>query len=616
MGKSLLMRMYSVTLTAAFAAVLLITISGRVSAQGCTQPSFTPASPVAVGSYPAAITNGDFNGDGDLDLATANYVGNNVSVLIGNGTGGFTPAVNFGNVSSPFSIAAGDLDNDGNVDLVTANSATNNLTVWLGNGSGGFSSGGNFGVGSTPYAVYIADLNSDGNRDLLTANYSSNSVSVLLGNGAGGFSAAVNFNAGQTPISVAFADLDLNGTTDLAIANNVSHAYSVLSGNGDGTFGTPTSYSVGSFPQSIATGDFNGDGRIDIAAANSNASNISVRLNLPAGGFGAPVSFAVGNTPFGIAVADLNFDGNSDIVTSNFFSSDASVLLGLGDGQFEPAINFSTGTNPGSVTIGDLNGDGSPDLAISNTGSNNVSVLLNNCTGNSAPTISTAATSRQKGAVASRSVVATANDAEEPETDLTITVNNGTTAAVNGVTVSNLTISDDGSVQADVSASCSATDASFTLRVTDNGGLFAETTLNVTVTASNAPVLGVNAPISLFPHNGKMHLINMDQMLASASDDCDGDLSSNVVVEQVTSDEVSEKEKDKEIVIGSDCKTVSLRATRDHRQDGRVYSIRLRVTDADGNTSSAEFKATVPIGPNTGPAVEGPAVVTVSSSCQ
>jgi hypothetical protein len=64
---------------------------------------------------------------------------------------------------------------------------------------------------------------------------------------------------------------------------------------------------------------------------------------------------------------------------------------------------------------------------------------------------------------------------------LTVTVNGGTTATVNGITINNLVLTNDGLVLATVTANCTPQTASFTLRVTDNEGQFAEDTLNVTI---------------------------------------------------------------------------------------------------------------------------------------
>ena len=60
------------------------------------QARLVPATNFGVGSAPRSVAVGDFDGDTDLDLAVANFFSNNVSILLGNGTGGFGTATNFG----------------------------------------------------------------------------------------------------------------------------------------------------------------------------------------------------------------------------------------------------------------------------------------------------------------------------------------------------------------------------------------------------------------------------------------------------------------------------------------------------------------------------------------
>jgi Ca2+-binding RTX toxin-like protein len=347
-----------------------------------TTALFSPASNLAVGSNPVSVTVGDFNRDGFLDLASANFGSNNVSVLLGNGTGGFGAASTFAVAgSNPYSVTVGDFNGDGFQDLATANSGSNNVSVLLGNGTGGFGAASTFAVaGSSPISVTVGDFNRDGFLDLASANFGSNNVSVLLGNGTGGFGAASTFAvAGSLSYSVTVGDFNRDGFQDLASANANSNNVSVLLGNGTGGFGAATNYAVaGSYPVSVTVGDFNRDGFQDLASANANSNNVSVLLGNSTGGFGAATNYAVaGYSPRSVTVGDFNGDGFQDLASANYGSNNVSVLLGNGTGGFGAATTLAAGTNPFSVTVGDFNGDGKLDLASANLSSNNVSVLLN-----------------------------------------------------------------------------------------------------------------------------------------------------------------------------------------------------------------------------------------------
>src|SRR4028118_504154 len=245
--------------------------------------TFGAATNFPITSLLRRVATGDFNKDGNLDLAFASSeVNRNVSVALGDGTGQFGAATNL-NTNSPtelstVSVAVGDFNFDGNSDLVTANYGTSDVSLLLGNGDGTFGAATYFGVGSGPFSVAVADLNGDGNLDLATANQYSNNVSILPGNGNGTFGAATTLSVGSQPFFVVVGDFNKDGKSDLATANHGSSSVSILLQNANGTFAPATNFTVGNTPNYIAIGDFNGDNNPDLATNNQSSDNVSIQL--------------------------------------------------------------------------------------------------------------------------------------------------------------------------------------------------------------------------------------------------------------------------------------------------------------------------------------------------
>ena len=78
-------------------------------------PSFAAQATFAAGTGPQSVALGDVNGDGELDMVTANTGSNSASVLLGNGNGTFKSSASFSTGASTFptSVTLGDVNGDG-----------------------------------------------------------------------------------------------------------------------------------------------------------------------------------------------------------------------------------------------------------------------------------------------------------------------------------------------------------------------------------------------------------------------------------------------------------------------------------------------------------------------
>lgn len=355
-----------------------------------TTLSFVSASgsPIASQNSPFGVAAADFNGDSKADLAI--LADSSLAVLLGNGDGTFNAALGSpislftqGNDPVADALVLGDFNNDGNLDIAIADSnySSANIPVLLGNGDGTFTLSSSPGsVSPTACSVSAADFNRDGNLDLTVGSALLGS-SLLLGYGDAAFTQSSSSLPGGT-CSMAVGDFNGDGILDLAIPVSSANQVSILLGKGDGTFtpanGSPITVAGG--PQAIIAGDFNGDGKLDLAITDGVSNTVTILLGNGDGTFtpaaGSPI--AVGNAPNAIVAADFLNNGKLDLAVTNFNDNTITILLGNGDGTFTASSNspIAVGNGPYSIAVADFNGDGKLDLAVANVNDNTVSILL------------------------------------------------------------------------------------------------------------------------------------------------------------------------------------------------------------------------------------------------
>ena len=162
-------------------------LAGNPLSQSNAVATFSDQATFAADNVPYSVAVDDLNGDGIPDLVVANYGGQDVSVMFGNGDGSFGPQTTYAAGVNPISVAIADVNHDGKPDLVVADQGGQSVSVLLGQSNGTFGASSSYAAGYHPESVSVADVNGDGNPDIVVTNESDNDISVLLGNGNGTF---------------------------------------------------------------------------------------------------------------------------------------------------------------------------------------------------------------------------------------------------------------------------------------------------------------------------------------------------------------------------------------------------------------------------------------------
>ena len=204
---------------------IVVTTHARVAVL-INQGNGTFAKPVYYASgndHPSQLVVADFNKDGLPDLAVARGSTSAVSILLNNknAPGTFGPPASYPAGGNPLGLTVGDFNHDGNLDLATVSSGfqVDALHVLLGNGDGTFRpevpySGPNFAD-----AVATADFNGDGIPDLLVGNFTG-PLRLYQGNGDGTFAPPVVVEGAPETEFLSVADLNADGRPDIIATPN------------------------------------------------------------------------------------------------------------------------------------------------------------------------------------------------------------------------------------------------------------------------------------------------------------------------------------------------------------------------------------------------------------
>jgi len=359
--------------------------AGVCTSDRCDVVEFDAPYAVTTRSPSWQVKTADLNGDGRLDLLSADY--GEVSVFLNNGSG-FGPRALFSTDAYSTSLAIGDINNDGKLDVVANNYIVHKVSILLGTGTGTFQPFTSFatsswGGGAGNVMTELGDTDGDGDLDL-AIGYASGEFEIWTNNGTGTFtySAIYNFAGGccDRPVMARFGDLNHDGRQDIVVANQGTNV-AVLMNAGGGTFTGPVRYATANYPTLVELTDLNGDGHLDIVAGTQVAHVVTTLLGTGTGSFGSRHdTAALGGTMYGLTIADFDRDGKPDVAATARSGQPATIYVGNGDGSLTVKTTVTVGAYHDftSAVAGDFDGDGRGDVAVVDATTSKIWAFTNN----------------------------------------------------------------------------------------------------------------------------------------------------------------------------------------------------------------------------------------------
>jgi hypothetical protein len=179
--------------------------------------------PSLAADAPQGIALGDFDGDGDLDVAVADTGAGRVRLYPNDGVGGFGSDLQSA-IATVYDVVAADLDGDNRAEVMAVDSTMGNVVVIDVNMDFDVVQQSlSVAVGSVPRRIALGDVDGDGRLDVVTANRMSGDASILLNDRNGGFEPEIRLPGGpETALaeSVVLGDVIPGGADEILIGGH------------------------------------------------------------------------------------------------------------------------------------------------------------------------------------------------------------------------------------------------------------------------------------------------------------------------------------------------------------------------------------------------------------
>lgn len=273
------------------------------------------------------VTSGDLDGDGDVDVVAADRTTHRIvryeNLLHPTGSVSFRSLVVANDAMRVRDVNVADLDGDGDLDLFSANDGDNTV-AWYENLNGSGTAWTKRIVTRTvlyPRSTYAADLDGNGRLDLMSASAEDDSVTIFRQSTPGVFIQETIYDRADGAQFIYADDIDGDTDKDIIVSSELDNTISwfanrLVAGRGFERFVVSnTAYGV----HAAITGDMDADGDKDIIGAIEYSDQIIWYEN--GGGF-TPTWTPHLISPFtdvahSVFVSDLDIDGDLDVLSAS-----------------------------------------------------------------------------------------------------------------------------------------------------------------------------------------------------------------------------------------------------------------------------------------------------------
>jgi hypothetical protein len=272
---------------------------------------------------------------------------------------------------SPTAISTGDIDDDGDIDIIIGHN--NSATSWVGisnlvnNGGGNFQLQDSVLLENIPGMLNIAQLNDNSLSEFVGREFLVDSEHlIIVWNNDFTDIQKIDLEIDEICNYISTGDIDGNGLVDIAFASNHGYFWGAIYNYGNRQFSIPEFHFSSSPAIGIDCGNLNGDNRDDIVVSYADAStDIHYSFN----GYYDSLTFeSISGQDIGIK--DFDNDGDNDIVLSIALMAIAGKISWIENISNDTLIHIKdtviSDWYPSDMQVTNINDDNLPDIAFVN----------------------------------------------------------------------------------------------------------------------------------------------------------------------------------------------------------------------------------------------------------